>query len=128
MPPTIHNFNVAQQWALQSRASKYSSTIWFGYTFETPNGSFGDSLWYRRLKISHDPNNLVWSQSAESYGQKLLSSQGWKPGQGLGARNAKHFNSSSISRLAISCKDDTLGLGASLKSRDPVYTRIGLDA
>lgn len=85
-------------------------------------------MFSRRLKISHDPNNLVWSQAAESYGQKLLASQGWKPGQGLGARNAKHFNSSAIPKLAISYKDDTLGLGASLKSQDPIHTRTGLDA
>jgi Pin2-interacting protein X1 len=128
MPPSIYNFNVAQQWALRSRASKYSSTIWLEYAFKAPNGSFGDLLWCRRLKISHDPNNLLWSQSAESYGQKLLCSQGWRPGQGLGARKAKHFNSSAIPRLSISCKDDTLGLGASLKNQDPVNTRTGLDA
>src|SRR5437764_5084978 len=128
MPRRIHNFNVAQQWALQSRASKYSPITWLEYAFKALNGSFGDLLGFRRLKISHDPNNLVWSQSAQSYGQKLLCSQGWKPGQGLGARNPKHFNSSAIPRLSISCKDDTLGPGASLKNQNPANPRTGLVA
>lgn len=57
-----------------------------------------------------------------------MSSQGWKPGQGLGAKDAKHFNTSSIPKLKISFKDDTLGLGAKLKSQDPIHTRTGLDA
>ncbi len=82
---------------------------------------------FRRIKISHDPNNLTWAQSAESYGQKLLCSQGWKPGQGLGARSAKHFNSP-VPSIKLSYKDDNLGLGASLKSLNPEQTRTGLDA
>jgi len=82
---------------------------------------------YRRIKISHDPNNLTWAQSAESYGQKLLSSQGWKPGQGLGAWDAKHFNSAAPA-IKITYKDDNLGLGASLKSANPEHSRTGLDA
>ncbi|ERF68088.1 hypothetical protein EPUS_06899 [Endocarpon pusillum Z07020] len=81
----------------------------------------------KRIKISHDPNNLTWAQSAESYGQKLLSSQGWKPGQGLGARSVKHSNSP-IPSIKLSYKDDTLGLGLSQKSSNPEQTRTGLDA
>lgn len=82
---------------------------------------------FRRIRISHDPNNLTWAQSAESYGQKLLSSQGWKPGQGLGARSARHFNSP-IPSIKLSYKDDNLGLGATLKSSNPEQSRTGLDA
>ena len=82
---------------------------------------------YRRLKISHDPNNLTWAQSADSYGQKLLSAQGWKPGQGLGSSGAKNFNSP-IPAIMVSYKDDNLGLGASLKSAKPEQSRTGLDA
>ena len=67
---------------------------------------------------------MTWAQSAESYGQKLLSSQGWKPGQGLGARGSKHLNSP-ISALKVTYKDDNLGLGASLKSE---RSQTGLDA
>ena len=82
---------------------------------------------YRRIKIAHDPNNLTWALSAESYGQKLLSFQGWKPGQGLGARGAKHFNSP-IPAVKAAYKDNNLGLGASLKSVNADQTRFGLDA
>jgi len=82
----------------------------------------------RRVKISHDPNNHSWAYAAESYGQKLLSAQGWRPGQGLGARNAKHFNSPAMPKIKISRKDDTLGLGATLKSQDPIHIRTGFDA
>ncbi len=57
-----------------------------------------------------------------------MSAQGWKPGQGLGARDAKHFNSSPAPKLKVSVKDDTLGLGATLKSQDPIHARTGLDA
>jgi Pin2-interacting protein X1 len=81
----------------------------------------------RRIKISHDPNNLTWAQSAESYGQKLLSSQGWRPGQGLGAHGAKSFNSPAPA-IKVAYKDNNLGLGASLKSANPEQNRTGLDA
>ncbi len=70
---------------------------------------------------------MTWAQSAESYGQKLLASHGWKPGQGLGSRSARHFNSP-VPSIKISYKDDNLGLGASLKSSNPEQTRTGLDA
>ena len=68
----------------------------------------------RRIKISHDPNNLAWSQSA-SYGQKILSAQGWTPGSFLGAKNARHashYGTASASHIRINYKDDNLGLGA----------------
>jgi Pin2-interacting protein X1 len=81
----------------------------------------------RRIKISHDPNNLNWAQSAESYGQKLLASQGWRPGQGLGAHGVRNFNSP-VSAIKITYKDDTLGLGASLKSANAENRGTGLDA
>ena len=57
-----------------------------------------------------------------------MSAQGWKPGQGLGARDSKHINSSPVPKLKISVKDDTLGLGATLNSQDPMQARTGLDA
>lgn len=57
----------------------------------------------------------------------MLSSQGWKPGQGLGARDAKHFNSLN-SAIKLTYKDDTLGLGATLKSGNSQHARTGLDA
>jgi Pin2-interacting protein X1 len=82
----------------------------------------------RRLKISHDPNNTAWSTSTSSYGQRLMISQGWVAGQGLGAQNRKDFNSYDSAKVKVSFKDDNLGLGASLKSKDIEHSRTGLDA
>lgn len=70
---------------------------------------------YRRVKISHDPNNTTWAQSTNGFGHKIMTSQGWTPGQYLGARNANHadsFTSASASHIRVTLKDDTLGLGA----------------
>lgn len=69
----------------------------------------------RRTKISHDPNNTNWSRSTTGFGHKILTSQGWSPGQFLGARNAAHadsFTSASASHIRVALKDDNLGLGA----------------
>ena len=57
-----------------------------------------------------------------------MLSQGWKAGEGLGAANHRGFNSYDNSQLKVSFKDDTLGLGASLKSKDIEHSRTGLDA
>ena len=88
---------------------------------------------YRRVKISHDPNNLAWSTSTESssFGRKILSEQGWRPGEGLGAREARDSRRLASSKVDVKVvyKDDTLGLGARLKSRDVCeHARTGLDA
>ena len=82
----------------------------------------------RRLKIAHDPNNLTWAQAAESYGQKLLSRQGWKPGQALGAGTDKSTSAAPFASIRIKHKDDNLGLGANLRSEDPERGKTGLDA
>ncbi|KAI9924164.1 hypothetical protein ASPWEDRAFT_38424 [Aspergillus wentii DTO 134E9] len=84
----------------------------------------------KRTKISHDPNNTNWSRSTSGFGHKILSSQGWKPGNFLGARNAAHadmFTAASASHIKVVLKDDTLGLGARPK-RDPLGEPTGLDA
>jgi Pin2-interacting protein X1 len=57
-----------------------------------------------------------------------MQSQGWVAGQGLGAANRVGFNSYDNAKLKVSFKDDNLGLGASLKSRDVEASRTGLDA
>lgn len=57
-----------------------------------------------------------------------MLSQGWKAGEGLGARNRRGFNSYDNAKLKVSFKDDNLGLGASLKSKDVEASRTGLDA
>ena len=69
----------------------------------------------RRGKLSHDPNNTAWSRSATKYGQKILQSHGWTPGDLLGAPDAPYSelrSAASVSHLRIRLKDDNLGLGA----------------
>ncbi|KAK5195045.1 telomerase inhibitor [Exophiala xenobiotica] len=87
----------------------------------------------RRLKMSHDPRNLSWSQSSTSFGQRMMTQQGWKEGQSLGNRESIHLGLNDTDRLAaarvgILFKDDNLGLGAKSKSKDVEGQRIGLDA
>lgn len=57
-----------------------------------------------------------------------MSSQGWAPGNRLGARDAAHadyLTSASTSHIRVTIKDDTLGLGAKLgRENEPT----GLDA
>ena len=69
----------------------------------------------RRAKLSHDPNNTAWSRSTTKYGQKILESQGWTPGDCLGAKNAPHaahHTAANASYIRIALKDDNLGIGA----------------
>ena len=69
----------------------------------------------RRTKFSHDPNNTAWSRSTTGYGQKIMLSQGWSPGEFLGAKDAPHaslYSQSSASHIRVTLKDDNLGLGA----------------
>ncbi|KAK3167931.1 hypothetical protein OEA41_004377 [Lepraria neglecta] len=69
----------------------------------------------KRVKLSHDPNNTAWSRSTTKYGQKILESQGWTPGDFLGAKNAPHathYTAANASHIRIALKDDNLGLGA----------------
>ncbi|KIX00380.1 uncharacterized protein Z518_10519 [Rhinocladiella mackenziei CBS 650.93] len=86
----------------------------------------------KRLKISHDPRNLSWSQSS-SFGQRLMARHGWKEGQSLGNRDTVHIDLNDAERLAaarvgVLFKDDNLGLGATRKSTDVEGQRTGLDA
>lgn len=69
----------------------------------------------RRAKLSQDPNNTAWSRSATKYGQKILQSHGWTPGDLLGASDAPYSDlrsAASVSHIRIRLKDDSLGLGA----------------
>ncbi|GAB7357447.1 hypothetical protein MBLNU459_g8371t1 [Dothideomycetes sp. NU459] len=71
----------------------------------------------KRTKLSHDPNNNAWARSTTSFGHKILSSQGWTPGETLGAKDAahaSHYTKASNSHIRVLLKDDNLGLGASL--------------
>ncbi|KAK4936367.1 telomerase inhibitor [Elasticomyces elasticus] len=87
----------------------------------------------KRVKLSHDPRNLSWSQSSSSFGQRMMTKQGWKEGQSLGNRDSDHLGSNDVDRLAaarvgILFKDNNLGLGAKTKSKDVEAQRHGLDA
>ncbi|KAF1354866.1 hypothetical protein BDV97DRAFT_366086 [Delphinella strobiligena] len=69
----------------------------------------------KRAKLSHDPNNTAWARNTESFGHKILASQGWTPGETLGATgaaHADHYTAGSNSHIRVLLKDDQLGLGA----------------
>lgn len=60
-------------------------------------------------------------RNTESFGQKMLRSQGWEPGQYLGAKDAAHaenYGAASASHIQVTLKDDTLGLGAKRNNGD----------
>lgn len=58
-----------------------------------------------------------------------MQKSGWTPGTALGASPTPiPVSQSTASQVKIRIKDDTLGLGANLKSRDVEAQRTGLDA
>ncbi|CEJ57538.1 hypothetical protein PMG11_06228 [Penicillium brasilianum] len=68
-----------------------------------------------KTKISHDPNNTKWARSTSGFGHRIMSAQGWTPGNRLGAKDAahaEHLTSASVSHIRVTIKDDNLGLGA----------------
>jgi Pin2-interacting protein X1 len=70
---------------------------------------------YSKTKISHDPNNTKWARSTSGFGHRIMSAQGWTPGNRLGAKDAahaEHLTSASVSHIRVTIKDDNLGLGA----------------
>jgi len=81
----------------------------------------------KRIKLAHDPRNLQWSDNASSFGARIMQSSGWKPGTALGASSIP-AHESSAAKVRITVKDDMLGLGASLKSKNVEHQRTGLDA
>ncbi|KAK8050676.1 hypothetical protein PG994_012406 [Apiospora phragmitis] len=73
-----------------------------------------------RQKLAFDPNNTKWSRDETTFGQKILRSHGWEPGQFLGAQNASHadlHSAASAAPIRITLKDDTLGLGAKVRQK-----------
>ncbi|KAH9818538.1 protein pxr1-like [Teratosphaeria destructans] len=71
----------------------------------------------KRTKLSQDPNNTHWSKSTTNFGHRILSKQGWKPGDFLGADNAAHqahYTAANAAHIRVQLREDGLGLGAKL--------------
>jgi Pin2-interacting protein X1 len=71
------------------------------------------------MKLSHDPNNTTWTNDTQSFGHKIMTSQGWQPGQYLGAQDAAHaefHTAANASHIRVTIKDDNLGIGAKIGS------------
>ncbi|KOS16931.1 Protein PXR1 [Escovopsis weberi] len=80
-----------------------------------------------RKSIGKDPNNTKWARDTTTFGQKILRSQGWEPGQFLGAKDAPHselHTAANASYIRVALKDDMKGLGFSKAKEDEV---TGLD-
>ncbi|KAK3641366.1 telomerase inhibitor [Elasticomyces elasticus] len=78
-----------------------------------------------RVKLSRDPNNTAWSNSTEGYGHRILSSQGWKTGDYLGAENAAHadtYTAANASHVRVALREDGLGLGAKVGGKSNAET------
>lgn len=87
--------------------------------------------YFRRMKLSHDPNNTKWTNDTSSFGLKIMTSQGWEPGQYLGAKDASHaefHTAANASHIRVAIKDDTLGIGAKIGSGVGHGECTGLDA
>ncbi|PVH85666.1 hypothetical protein DL98DRAFT_482745 [Cadophora sp. DSE1049] len=83
------------------------------------------------MKLSHDPNNTKWTNDSASFGLKIMTSQGWQPGQYLGAKDAAHaefHTAANASHIRVAIKDDNLGLGAKIGTGVGHGECTGLDA
>ncbi|KAL5117200.1 telomerase inhibitor [Pleosporales sp. CAS-2024a] len=68
-----------------------------------------------RSRISNDPQNTTWANNTSRFGHRILASQGWQPGDSLGASDAAHaahYTAASQSHIRVFLKEDNLGLGA----------------
>ncbi|PIA90762.1 Protein PXR1 [Cercospora beticola] len=75
----------------------------------------------KKTKLSADPNNTAWAKSTTSFGHKILSKQGWKPGDYLGAENASHsdhYTAANASHIRVMLREDNLGLGAKIGTQN----------
>ncbi|PBP25786.1 putative Protein PXR1 [Diplocarpon rosae] len=85
----------------------------------------------KRMKLSHDPNNTKWTNDSTSFGLKMMTAQGWQPGQYLGVKDAAHaefHTAANSSHIRVSIKDDNLGLGAKIGTGVGHGECTGLDA
>lgn len=88
--------------------------------FSTPQLTPRSLTSNRRTKINNDPNNTAWAREENRFGHKILTSQGWKPGDYLGAKDAAHaahYTAANASHIRVILKDDNLGLGAKPASK-----------
>ena len=84
----------------------------------------------RKFKLSNDPNNTKWSKNTTSFGHKIMTEQGWTPGQFLGAQDAPHaefHTEANASHIRVVLKDDNLGIGAKKGSGVNQGECVGLD-
>jgi Pin2-interacting protein X1 len=84
----------------------------------------------RRLKLSNDPNNTTWTKDTTGFGHKIMKSQGWQPGDYLGAKDAPHaefHTEANASHIRVVLKDDNLGIGAKKGSGQEQGECVGLD-
>ena len=84
----------------------------------------------RRTKFSHDPNNTNWSRSESKYGQRILQSQGWRPGDYLGVKDASHAKYHTVanaSHIKVALREENLGLGARVGAAGGEWETTGLD-
>ncbi|KAI9800586.1 MAG: hypothetical protein M1833_003244 [Piccolia ochrophora] len=83
----------------------------------------------KKAKISEDPNNTLWTRSTSKFGHRILVSQGWSPGDFLGARNAHHadtYSAANASHIRVVPKEGSRGLGSKITANDDA-NRTGLD-
>ncbi|RKF57091.1 Protein PXR1 [Erysiphe neolycopersici] len=85
----------------------------------------------KKTRLSYDPNNTRWINDTQSFGHKILTSQGWKKGEFLGAKNAAHsefHTAANSSHIRVTLKDNNLGLGAKIGTGVGHGECTGLDA
>ena len=83
------------------------------------------------MKLSHDPNNTKWTRDTGGFGHKIMTAQGWQPGEYLGVKDAAHaefHTAANASHIRVFVKDDNLGLGAKKGSGLAQGECTGLDA
>lgn len=111
---------INKKWVSQNRASSWLSNLSISSLLTSA----------RRLKLSNDPNNTKWSKDTGGFGHKIMTSQGWQPGEYLGAKDAPHaefHTEANASHIRVQLKDDTLGIGAKKGSGLEQGECVGLD-
>lgn len=108
------------QWVSQAQRSTNSLPLFHDASPLTKTDS--------KRKLAKDPNNTKWSRNTDGFGHKILLSQGWQPGDYLGAIDAPHaefHTAANSSHVRAVLKEDNLGLGAKRNQGDEC---TGLDA